>query len=332
MNLTFELNKISKYRTPLMGISAILIILCHANLYDIAVGINVKKLLSLGNVGVDIFLFLSGIGCYYSLNRGGGDLLKWYKKRFLRIFIPYTLAQIPFWGFYIIYGDFDLADSLYEYSTLAFWIRHTGMWYIALLIPLYFVTPFLYMLFEKTKRRLRLAVFLMLVVLILCNVEIIIYNRLAMEIISNIQWALVRTVTFILGIALAPAVKENIKVNGIYIILGTLLLIGILRLFGIGYYWCLFAVMILFFIYFIELLEYKGKAILFFNFMGIISLESYLFNGYVRYVFMDLPIYTSKSILFYGHYIDYFLIFIVGTILSYLINKISTYIFRKVDL
>ena len=89
--------------------------------------------------------------------------------------------------------------------------------------------------------------------------------------------------------------------------------------------------MILFFIYFIELLEHKGKAILFFNFMGIISLESYLFNGYVRYVFMDLPIYTSKSILFYGHYIDYFLIFIVGTILSYLINKISTYIFRKVD-
>lgn len=71
MNLMLDLNKISQYRTPLMGISAILIILCHANLYDIKVNSLIHYLLTFGNVGVDIFLFLSGIGCYYSLQNGG---------------------------------------------------------------------------------------------------------------------------------------------------------------------------------------------------------------------------------------------------------------------
>ena len=68
----FELEKLSKYRTPLMGIAAIMIVLCHANLYDIQVNGIIRKMLSFGNVGVDIFLFLSGIGCYYSLDKNGG--------------------------------------------------------------------------------------------------------------------------------------------------------------------------------------------------------------------------------------------------------------------
>lgn len=72
MNMLFDLNKISKHRTALMGISALLIVLCHANLYDIKVNSVTARLFSLGNVGVDIFLFLSGVGCYYSLKTGGG--------------------------------------------------------------------------------------------------------------------------------------------------------------------------------------------------------------------------------------------------------------------
>lgn len=322
MSLTIDLNKISKYRTPLMGISAILIILCHANLYDIKVNSIIHFLLTFGNVGVDIFLFLSGIGCYYSLMRGGG-LANWYKKRLIRIFIPYALAQIPFWGFYLIKGNFDLIDNLYEFSTLAFWVRHTGMWYIALLIPLYLITPFLYKLFESTVHRLKLACFLMCLVLILCNIDINIENHMTMNIIHNIQWAFGRIVTFIFGMAIAPAVKNGIRVNGLYVVLVTIILIPLLRFVGFGWYWCLFAVMVLFFCKFLDKIPSNGTVYSFLNFMGIISLESYLFNGYVRYMFMDSSIYASNSILLYGHYLDYFLIFVIGSILSYIVNQIS---------
>ena len=66
-----DLELLSKYRTPLMGLSALLIIICHASTYHVEMPPVVRFLLSFGNVGVDIFLFLSGVGCCYSLNRGG---------------------------------------------------------------------------------------------------------------------------------------------------------------------------------------------------------------------------------------------------------------------
>ena len=87
-----NLRLLSEYRTPLMGIAALMIILCHANGYGVAVPHAVRSLLTLGNMGVDIFLFLSGIGCFYSLSKEP-DTAKWYKKRFVRIFIPYALFR-----------------------------------------------------------------------------------------------------------------------------------------------------------------------------------------------------------------------------------------------
>ena len=67
--VTFNLEWISKYRTEIMGFAAILIILCHANVAGVVTPCLVRRLLGLGNVGVDIFLFVSGIGMYYSLSK-----------------------------------------------------------------------------------------------------------------------------------------------------------------------------------------------------------------------------------------------------------------------
>ena len=51
-----NLRLLSEYRTPLMGIAALMIILCHANGYGVAVPHAVRSLLTLGNMGVDIIL------------------------------------------------------------------------------------------------------------------------------------------------------------------------------------------------------------------------------------------------------------------------------------
>lgn len=324
-----NLELLSKYRTPLMGFSALLIIICHASSYHVEMPPVVRFLLSFGNVGVDIFLFLSGIGLWYSLNQGNrGRLSKWYKKRFVRIFIPYVLIQIPFWGFSIIKGNFDLIDSLYEFSTIAFWVRHTGMWYVALLIPLYLLTPFLYKLLESTSHRIKLVIFLMILVLILCNLDIYSENNLAMNVIKNIQWAFGRTVSFIIGMAIAPVVKQGVKVNGLYIVLTTIILVPTLRLLGFGYYWSLFAVMVLCFVKILDYLSLKGRTYSFLQFMGVISLESYLSNVYLKNTLMQTSWYNSDSPLLYGHYFDYVvLVFIGGILLSFIVHKISAKIF-----
>ena len=79
-----NLNIFSQYRSALMGFSTVLILICHSIEY---IGVNtglMYHLLIQGNRGVDIFLFLSGIGIYYSLNRISPPISQklpyWYAK------------------------------------------------------------------------------------------------------------------------------------------------------------------------------------------------------------------------------------------------------------
>ena len=73
---TFNLGLLSKYRTTLMGIAAIFIILCHIPQYGVEVHHTLRSILIYGNIGVDIFLFLSGLGCYYSCQSAVGFLIQ----------------------------------------------------------------------------------------------------------------------------------------------------------------------------------------------------------------------------------------------------------------
>lgn len=77
MKKNIELNRLSKYRKELMGFSALLILVCHAYAY-IDLPPLLGYVLSIGNIGVDCFLFLSGMGLWYSLSKfklGGGKKL-----------------------------------------------------------------------------------------------------------------------------------------------------------------------------------------------------------------------------------------------------------------
>ena len=62
---------LSRYRTELMGFSCIYIMLFHNFIQWRVVGKwsnPIQTLLARGNVGVDCFLFLSGIGLYHSFS------------------------------------------------------------------------------------------------------------------------------------------------------------------------------------------------------------------------------------------------------------------------
>lgn len=138
--LKFDLNLLSKYRTQLMGVATIMVILCHAPNYGVEMSGSSRKILGFGGIGGDIFLLLSGIGCYYSLSKGF-TIKEWYKKRFVRIFVPYTLMQIPFRGYRLFVGNFEFKKEVLIFFTIDFWTQHVGAWYVALLLPLYILTP-----------------------------------------------------------------------------------------------------------------------------------------------------------------------------------------------
>lgn len=69
---TFNLNKISQHRQELMGFSAILILICHAVGNGVKMPTVLSILLNFGNIGVDIFLFLSGWDFFTPCNQRGG--------------------------------------------------------------------------------------------------------------------------------------------------------------------------------------------------------------------------------------------------------------------
>ncbi len=87
------IEKISKYRKELFGISAIAIVLFHIGTYTNLlpstwlVGKIVLLIFEVGNSGVDIFVLLSAIGLTYSLKKN--TLSVFYLNRIKRTFVPY---------------------------------------------------------------------------------------------------------------------------------------------------------------------------------------------------------------------------------------------------
>lgn len=95
---SFNLGLFSQYRSELMGIATLLIIICHAPIYGVQMPQWLSIFLSNGGLGVDIFLFLSGMGMYNSWTsnkKKGNSLLFWLFKRYIRIIIPSILIIIP---------------------------------------------------------------------------------------------------------------------------------------------------------------------------------------------------------------------------------------------
>ncbi|MBD5391377.1 acyltransferase [bacterium] len=153
-----ELSLISKHRTALMGIAALMILICHSA-GKVIMPSHLGYAISYLNIGVDIFLFLSGMGIYYSLNKFkelgqnfSKQALSWYLKRYLRILVPYMLIVIPLCTVSMSVEGENWKEILLYISTISFWTEHTGFWFIALILPLYFISPLLFFLLTKNGR------------------------------------------------------------------------------------------------------------------------------------------------------------------------------------
>ena len=107
----------------LKGIAILFIILCHT------IGQTKETVIAtpLGGIGVAMFLFMSGFGLQESYKKN--HLLGFWRKKILRIFVPYTIF-ITIKS--IVLADFDLKEYL-----LDIFFIHTSYWYIGYLIKCY---------------------------------------------------------------------------------------------------------------------------------------------------------------------------------------------------
>lgn len=93
MRKPIELSDISRYRGELMGLAMIFVMLFHVWMPKSNV---MYGLVRCGNVGVDMFLFLSGIGLWYAWNKNP-SLKNFYWRRYIRVYPAWLIMACLFY-------------------------------------------------------------------------------------------------------------------------------------------------------------------------------------------------------------------------------------------
>ena len=136
-----------------MGVATLMIICCHCPHWCAGLPGVCKSILIMGYLGVDMFLLLSGIGMYYSWKKQTENLtntqngwnwkllILWYSKRYKRFLVPYLMIAIPCYSIIALQEHDSFTNFILNVSTISYWLYHKGAWYIALLFPLYLLTP-----------------------------------------------------------------------------------------------------------------------------------------------------------------------------------------------
>lgn len=306
---------ISKYRTELMGLATIMILLCHAKPNGVILPDIILKLMGLGQYGVNIFFFLSGFGIYRSL-QNHSSLVLWYRKRFLRLFVPYLLITIPI--LILSNEKYSFINIVSRITTIGYWFGVENVsWFIAAIIPFYLLSPILKNLLDNiTKYRFIILVVLWIGSSLICSH--LFYYEDSLTIKHFIQ-TLLSFPSFILGMWISPYIRENgILFSGLIktIILFVFLFFLEYSLTGVKSYW----LVILLCLWFIcSIIKFLPQICNLLTFLGNISLESYLLN-------------TSLPLIFKGNGNLYYLTIIIGgVVFSALINKLSNLLISKMQ-
>lgn len=227
----FTLGILSKYRKSLMGLSIFFVVSFHyyENLLNHNIEMSfVTKLFSRGNLGVDVFLFLSGIGLYYSYLKNN-DKKSFWKKRFKRIIIPYLIISIPFW----LWKDILIGSNYFNFIKNLFFINFflkgdVQLWYVITILFLYIIYPYMHEYIYKDKS----TIIRNFIVVLLCSIILpfVVFN-LNFGLYNNIEIALTRIPIFVCGCYIGSLVYENKEISMIQFLIFAfcILLFGILK-------------------------------------------------------------------------------------------------------
>ena len=206
-------SNLSKYRSELMGGGALGVLIVHSNSIINYSGF-IGKIVSYGGLGVYMFMFLSSIGLYYSLNsKDKIDLKYFYYRRIIKVFIPYLIVAGIWYGIKYILIEKNFFMFLYELSTLSFWLEHNGAWYVAALIPIYLIYPFFYQWTENKHRTIKHV----LGILGILFLKVIIF-RWNNDLYVHLAQVLNGMIVFIVGSYFADKIKYRNE-NGLWFVL-----------------------------------------------------------------------------------------------------------------
>lgn len=208
-----ELANISRFRGEHMGMAMLFIILFHVFLPRTDDFYGLRRM---GNLGVDMFLFLSGVGLWFSWSKCVVTGLKDFSRHYRRFYLRRLQRIYPAWFviaclYYIPRFDgvhwVDLAgDILINWD---FWLHDEGtFWYIPATMMLYlFAPPYM----ELIRRH---PIYQWLVVVMVMWCILVQYVTPIHQAVGHIEIFWSRVPIFFLGINMGEAVRRKDSLDG----------------------------------------------------------------------------------------------------------------------
>ena len=323
MKKKWNLFSISEARSIIMGFAALIVAFFHCYKYNFHTIITndffanfLNFLRKTGNVGVDIFLFLSGIGLYFSFSKDS-NIKTFYKKRVIRI-LPSVLIIASI--YYLIKGV-NLISFIKGITLTNFYIDGIrDFWYFSLIIVLYIIYPFLHKIIDKYGLK-GLIVILLISIISTISLMFVLPN-----LYNKIEIALTRIPVFILGIYYGKRILNKEEINKNYIWLFAILFIicnFVLFNFKFTYYFCvryIYAILGISIVFLISFIHSKVKFNIsdkILTFFGTYSMEIYLI-----FEKLCVEIITRKLIKINNYFLFYSAMFIITILLSILLSFI----------
>jgi peptidoglycan/LPS O-acetylase OafA/YrhL len=145
------------------GLAICMVLIHHLFYTTMDYGVITYQIALISQVGVSIFVFLSGFGLFRSYtNRGEAGIMKYYFLRLKKLYVPYWFVWVLFVPFTVIffnrsfasvYGS-NIMERLIEnilgvHILFDFWGYNPTWWFVSLIIGLYVLSPVIFYIIEK---------------------------------------------------------------------------------------------------------------------------------------------------------------------------------------
>ena len=204
-----ELQNISRYRGELMGAAMLFVILFHVGLPREDAFYGLRRI---GNIGVDMFLFLSGVGLWFSWTKHP-SLKHFFTRRYLRVYPAWLIIACLFYiPDFLGSRQFStniidlLGDVLINWD---FWLHdELSFWYIPATMMLYLFAPAYMQLIIKH------PVYRWLPVVMIMWCILVQYVTPIHAAVGHLEIFWSRVPIFFIGINFGKAVKEKRCMDG----------------------------------------------------------------------------------------------------------------------
>lgn len=191
---------ISDQRSGVFGLAILWIMLFHSSLNFRWPPAHLIK--ATGYCGVDVFLFLSGIGLYYSMEKDP-SAAHFYRKRAVRVLLPYLIVAVLYEGGRCLLGHITVGEFLANVTFVSYWKNGVATyWFIAAIVVFYAVYPLLYKVIKHNHQWVQ-----SLILIAGWCASLLLYQDQAA--FYRINGFVFRIPIFLLGCFTAPEVKQR---------------------------------------------------------------------------------------------------------------------------